>query len=713
MASAPCPSCHADAARLPPWPILPWRILSWLLALLTGTAAVAAAQEPPAEPEPPAEGAAVEEVLVVTAGRTEQRLHEVPAAMTVLSGELIEALPSDDYGDLLRNVPGLNVAQMSARDIQVTGRQATSSLANRELVLVDGRTLYLDFLGFVMWDLLPLHRREIKQIEVVRGPGSAVWGANALAGVINVITKAPAEMAGTSLIVGAGALDTVYGSVTHAATSDKLGYKFSGGYYEQDPYDRPTGRIPGTTTPYPPFQNQGTAQPKADARLDYNPSAATRFTAALGYAGTDGIIHSGIGPFDIERDSSLSYGRMELVHRALRIGLYANLLDGDAANLLTQGATGAPLFLGFDSETLNFDVSNTTALGKTHILTYGANARRSNFDLTIAPLGEQRDELGAFFQDEIFLGNKLRWLIGARVDDIDPLDTVVSPRTSLMISPAPQHTVRLSYNQAFRAPALVENYLDTTITNQILLPAFSPLGIFQPILFSFPTDARGNPALGEEELTAYEAGYVTTFGRGSSFSLALYRNELERAIDFYPASFYDSSRPPPRWPLPPFLLDLPPLQGALPALFTYRNIGEIINQGIELALELQLAKSLSGFFNYSYQEAPEVTGIAASEVNLPPENRFNLGLAYNGAHFFASGNVNYVDEAFWADVLDARFHGPTEAYTQFNVALGVRLLGERLSLAVIGQNVFDETVQQHVFGDLISRKVVGQLGWDF
>lgn len=152
----------------------------WALALaLTGAAATAQQAAPPAAPPPPDEPAGlVEEVLVVTASRTEQHLHDAPVTMSVIDAIEIEKTPADDAGDLLRNVPGLNVAQMSARDIQVSGRESTNSLATGQLVLLDGRSLYLDFFGFVAWDFVPLDFSELKQVEVVRGPGSAVWGAN-------------------------------------------------------------------------------------------------------------------------------------------------------------------------------------------------------------------------------------------------------------------------------------------------------------------------------------------------------------------------------------------------------------------------------------------------------------------------------------------------------------------------------------------------------
>ncbi len=684
----------------------------WLLCLLVVAlmvpVALAQQEAAPQEGEAAAEEetATVEDIIVVTASNAEQRLQDAPATMTVITGEELETAPADDYGDILRNVPGLNVSQMSARDIQITGRASTNSLAASELVLLDGRTVYLDFFGFVMWDLLPINPREIKQIEVVRGPGSAVWGANALSGVINLITKTPRESAGGAVQVGAGELGTLYGSASYAAAGDKAAFKIAGAYYEQDPYDRPTGNIPGKPTPYPPFENQGTEQPKLDLRVDLDQNPESEWTFGAGTAGTDGIIHSGIGPFDIDKGTKMSYAKVGWTRQAMRAGFFTNILDGEADNLLTVGADGRPIKLGFDSKTYNLDFSNVTLAGQSNVFTYGANARHNTFDLTIAPEGDSRDEYGLFVQDEILFGLKARWLIGGRVDNLDPIGNVFSPRTSLAITPSGNHTFRLSYNRAFKAPSVIQNFLDITIVNLVTLPT-GP--------YIFPSAVRGNEDLEEERLDAYEVGYVGTFGP-TTFSLAVYHNETKNSQDFFTAATYTAANPPPGFPLPAFVLAIPPpqgLAGLLPSLFSYRNIGEVTDEGVEASLMYRTGSPWSWSVNYSYQADPEVKGIPREQVNTPPRHRANFSLGYNGDRFFTSGNVNYVDEAFWTDVLDSRFHGPTEEYTQVNLTLGVRLVDDRLQLSVIGSNVFDEEVQQHVFGDIISRKITGQILWSF
>ncbi len=144
------------------------------------------------------------ETVVVSAARVETALVDAPATMSVLGTEVLTTSPAQNYGDLLRTLPGVNVVQLSARDVNVTSRQATSTLSNSQLVLLDGRSIYLDFFGIVLWDFLPNNMNDIKQIEVIRGPASAVWGANALTGVVNIITKSPREAPGIDVSLSGG-----------------------------------------------------------------------------------------------------------------------------------------------------------------------------------------------------------------------------------------------------------------------------------------------------------------------------------------------------------------------------------------------------------------------------------------------------------------------------------------------------------------------------
>jgi outer membrane receptor protein involved in Fe transport len=344
-------------------------------------AAAATAQTPPAgqttppvqEQPPPDEAPTFTDQVVVTASRVEQQLVDAPAAVSLITAATIQNSPATNIGDLLRAVPGLNVAQVSARDVNLTSRGATSTLSTSQLALVDGRSIYMDFYGMVMWDFVPTNPNEIKQIEVIRGPASAVWGANAMSGVVNILTKSPRELAstgGSSLTIGVGMFPTSAQGVTrdsgslfyvngsHAeAVDDHWAFKLSAGYFTQDPLPRPIGTIPGNalSTQYPPYANAGTSQPKFDARVDYTLQSGANITFTGGIAGTEGIMHTGIGPFDIQSGSRLGYFSTRFQQGARRVAFFTNMLNGEAANLLSRGVDRNFLPLGFDTKTFDVD----------------------------------------------------------------------------------------------------------------------------------------------------------------------------------------------------------------------------------------------------------------------------------------------------------------------------------------------------------------------
>ena len=331
----------------------------------------------------------IEEVVVVTASRTEQLLLESPVAISVIDSADIALSPAKNYADLMRGVPGLNITQTSARDMNMSSRSATGTLDASQLVLVDGRSVYLDFFGFVAWDLLPLDFGDIEQIEVVRGPGSAVWGANAMSGVVNVITKSPRAYGnGLRVRAGGGERGTGFGAVTWTGVRPKTAWKVSGAYYTQDAWDRPPPLDNGI--PRDTFPNFGTSQPKGDARIDFITGTESTVSVYAGIAGTGGTIHTGIGPFAIQDGMTFWYVRGDYNWKSLNVRAFANVLDGQAINLLN----GLPFI--FDSQTYDLSATNTSQFGDRHAVTYGGNFRKLNFDLSIAPGEDQRTEGGGF-----------------------------------------------------------------------------------------------------------------------------------------------------------------------------------------------------------------------------------------------------------------------------------------------------------------------------
>jgi iron complex outermembrane receptor protein len=706
---------------------------TFVLALPAFVFAQGGQAQPPAQ-ENPDEPIVIEELVVVSASRTEQQLVNAPAAVSIITNATIQNSPASNVGDLIRAVPGVNIAQLSARDFQVTTRGATGTLATSQLALVDGRSVYLDFFGMVMWDLVPTNTNEIRQIEVIRGPASAVWGANAMTGVVNVITRSPRELAaagGNSLTIGVGAFNRdvtgrdedsgtlFYVNGTHARAVDaRWAYKLSAGYYTQDPLPRPAGTIPNTfRTPYPPFVNTGTSQPKFDARVDYDLTGGGTITFSGGVAGTEGIIHGGIGPFDISSESKMGYFSTRYQKGGRRVAFFTNLLDGNASNLLTRGPDLRPLQLVFDTKTFDVEASELRAIGTRHALTVGGNFRHNGFEISLAPNGDNRNEGGVFVQDEIFLSNRFRWVVGGRIDKFSSVDDAVfSPRTTFMIKPDAAQTFRVSYNRAFRAPSFINNHIETTILNEVNLSALSPA----LARFVVPINAFGNPDLEQETMEAYEIGYTGVIRNRATVTAAVYFNNSENGIYFTPQAFYSPSNPPPGWPLPPAVLGVlaglnPPV--LLPSRFTYFNLGRVKDKGVELGVDAVVNQYLNVFTNYSYQAMPEVedfpAGTTINDINWPAKNRFNAGFDFSYSRFLGNLAVSYTSEAYWQDVLDARFAGTTDAYTLVNGGFGVRWLDDRVTTSIKVTNLANEEIKQHIFGDVMRRQVVGEVRMTF
>ena len=689
-----------------------------------------AAQPPgqkPAEPEPK-----YEETVVVSASKTEETLTNAPVTMTVITAEAIKNATSQNFAELLRTVPGLNLTQVSARDINVTSRAATGTLATGLLALLDGRSLYQDMFGFVMWDFLPVNLNEVKQIEVIRGPASAVWGANALYGVVNVITKSPREMQGTSATFGFGGFERANGensgslwyvSGTHAqAINDRWAFKLSAGGYSQDPLSRPTGEIPCdrpavctvARASYPAYVNSGTTQPKFDTRVDYDYEGGGTLSLSGGVSGTDGMMHSGIGPFDIKSGTVMGYAKANYAKGALRATAFTNILHGDADNLLARNPlTGKPITFAFDTKTYDFEASNVNTFGSHHALNYGANLRFNQFDLEIAPQADNRTEFGVYAQDEIFLSKYFRWSLGARVDRFDYLnDFVFSPRTTFMIKPTPQQSVRLSFNRAYRAPSVINNWLQTIIAQPVNLT-----GLGGPATYPLPVNIVGNPDLKEQSLDAYEIGYSGMLPNRALVSASFYVNKVKNEILFTEDATgrYTTAHPPANWPLPAFLIDIIAARGSvLPGRFTYQNFGRSTQKGFELGIDSPINRYVRAFSNYTYQATPDPKDFALSELNIPPKNRFNAGLSFDHERYLGNFSVGYTDSAFWQDVLGDAYHGTTKAYTIVNAGFGVKWIkNDKLTTSIKATNLGNEVVQQHVFGDITKRQVVGELRVQF
>ena len=257
---------------------------------------------------------------------------------------------------------------------------------------------------------------------MIRGPASAVWGANAMTGVVNVITKTPREMQGTSLSIRFGQFDRSQSgrcvrrrrdlcNQRHACGGDRATgspTRFPRVVLTQEPFLRPTGTVPGTSdclsrrsrTGEPCSQSsmrEWTTTSRTDARRSFSPAEfpepRASFTPAL-------------GPLDVQRGSTFKYGRMTYTRDRLKLQVFVNALDGESPALSATRTLRAAARLQIREPGVRRRGLGPAPARARHLLSYGGNYRHNNFDLSFARAARSRDEGGAYVQDQIFLSER-------------------------------------------------------------------------------------------------------------------------------------------------------------------------------------------------------------------------------------------------------------------------------------------------------------------
>ena len=174
-------------------------------------------------------------IQVTSVSKKEQTLSRTAAAAFVITQEDIRRSGATDIPDLLRMVPGLDVAQINANTWAISARGFNLQFANKLLVLVDGRAVYTPLFGGVYWDTVDVPLEDIDRIEVIRGPGGTVWGANAVNGVINVITKSAADTQGGLITAGGGTQTEGFGTVQYGGKiKEDDSYRIFGKYFNNN-----------------------------------------------------------------------------------------------------------------------------------------------------------------------------------------------------------------------------------------------------------------------------------------------------------------------------------------------------------------------------------------------------------------------------------------------------------------------------------------------
>ena len=530
---------------------------------------------------------ALTELVVEGASRGPERIVEAPAAISVVPQEVLQNASITGQAPLaLQAVPGADVVQSGVNDFNVNARGFNSSLNRRVLVLQDGRDLAIAFLGSQEWNGMVQPLEDVGRLEMVRGPGSALYGANAFSGVINITTPLAREVAGTKLSLGGGELETFKGDFRHAGVfgDDRFGYRINGGYNRSDTYTRSRTLRNGTSLqeeydpatgePVPPaietrpLNGQSTdpvtGAPLGDraplqnaygsARLDYYLNNGGVLSADGGGAQVENeVFVTGIGRVQVLK-AMKPYARVALAHDRYNIfGFWNSRTSIDPQYSLVSG-------LGLEERSDIFHLEgqqNWNFQADRGRIVYGASYRntRVNTSGTLMNLiNDDRSDnyYSGYGQVEYRLIPQLRIVGAGRVDDGTLFKTQFSPKGALVFSPTENHSFRFSVNRAFQTPNYSEFFLQVpvaaptagpfTVENgiqqyytqvQASLPpaALAGLTLHSTLPYDFSPQtqalALGNSELEVETVLGWELGYKGSLTNNLYVTADFYINDLK------------------------------------------------------------------------------------------------------------------------------------------------------------------------------------------
>jgi outer membrane receptor protein involved in Fe transport len=522
------------------------------------------------------------DIVVFGASRGPERIVDAPAAITVIEPRVLASRTLTAQPPLvLQSVPGVDVVQSGVNDFNVNARGFNSSLNRRVLVLQDGRDLAIPFLGGAQeWNTMAVPLEDVSKVEMVRGPGSALYGANAFSGVVSITTPTAREVQGTKLTVGGGELETVRGDLRHAglAAGGRLGYRINVGYSQSDTWTRSRTRFDGTSLQreYAPVTDQPVAagrevRPLLGQTIDSVTGEAIGDRANLRniygsaridlYATNGSVLSVDGGAAQVENEVLITgVGRLQipkLTRPFARVEWAAPRFNVFA--YWTRRATNGPEFsltsgsrVEDRSDILHLEAQrNHGFLGGRGRLVYGASYR-SVWQNTLGTLMGPADDAR---RDDIYSGYalvdydilpQLRLAAAARFDDGDLFDAQFSPKGAVLFRPHRDHSIYFSVSRAFQPP----NYAELFVRLPAGLPAnfgpleaglrASPLGpaltdVPQGQLFgggggtssAVPALALGNRNLNVERIVAWQLGYKAALSSRAYATVDLFFNNIK------------------------------------------------------------------------------------------------------------------------------------------------------------------------------------------
>ena len=460
--------------------------------------------------------------VVVTASRRLEKALDAPASISVVGPRAIHERPSITVADYVRTLPGIDVANKGLNQATIVARGFSSAQSSALLTLADYRVASLPSLRYNVPNEIPITAEEIDHIEVVRGPGAALYGPNCDRGVMHILTRSPFDGPSTSFAVTSGERELVQGAARHAARlADNLAVSLSGLYFRgrdwvyRDPVEQANRAAAIAAGADPETLKIGRRDPllerwNAEGHAEWRSDDRTTSVLSAGWnRGVRNLGLSQIGATQV-RNWDESFVQARTSRGRLFAQAYVNASDSHDTYALRSGAPiieRSRLFVA--------QAQNGAALGPRESLTYGVDAQWTNPRTggTIHGRNEEHDgvtELGGYLHSETGLGPRLELVTALRTDYHNRLESLVlSPRASLAFRAGENQNLRLTFNRAYGTPGTDDLFADLNVTKLGALPYTVRAEGVPESGFNFERDANG--PLMRSPFTPTAAGGPSTY----------------------------------------------------------------------------------------------------------------------------------------------------------------------------------------------------------
>lgn len=639
---------------------------------------------------------------VVSASRFAQSPLDAPNSTTIVTAQDIRLSGLTSVPALLRRAAGVEVMELTPGDTEVSIRGLNQRLSNKVLVLLDGRSVYLDFLGANLWESIPVTVEEIERIEIIRGPASALYGADAFSGIVNIITKTPE--AGSSSVSGRfGMGNSARAAGTLAGRIGNVGYRFSSGYTTSDSYALEVTPERRDLAPFRDDPYNGVERFYFGGDLAYDFGDGYRGQA--GFGGTLGSLNfMGLGRLRQMVSSDFYFGQ---THAALTtpFGLtartYWNRFVSDASTV-ERIPGGVPVY----ADEITQDVADVElAWSKEfdflvkHNVVIGAGYRFKSIDWSWLSDLQREHHASAYVQDTLSIGESLKVVLSARIDRHPLLKQIqFSPRGSIVYRLTEGSSLRATVGTAFRSPTFLESYLQ--FDNPTPVRSVVALG-------------QGNDELSPERMLSAELGY--TFADSDYIALELngYFNVVDDQIVLTRIDRYTLS-------------DQYAGEGAYNESEAAYRVGALrfenedarfFQAGGEFGVRVYPVAGLDIYANYSFHDTFAENDTALGERKKDKRtspHKVNAGVQYRSRFGLDVGvDFNYLTAQTWVEqvtdpVEGVRFQAfELPAYALLNARLGYRLLNDSVELSVSGTNLTGQRHREHPYAQPVDTRIFG------